>query len=55
MLSLASLEKVVFYWLKTIITAGRVVGSGGRVGSLDKMDIRLNSAPTGVELSWSWN
>ena len=54
MLSLTSLEKIVFYWLKTTIPAGRVgwsgrvVGSGGRVGWLDNREIMLNS----VQLSW---
>ena len=54
MLSLTSLEKIVFYWLKTTIPAGRVgsggrvVVSGGRVGWLDNLEIMLNS----VQLSW---
>ena len=50
------LEKIVFYWLKTTIPAGRVVGwSGGRVGWsgrvgwLDNLEIMLNS----VQLSWN--
>ena len=48
MLSLTSLEKIVFYWLKTTIPAGRVGWSGGRVGWLDNLEIMLNS----VQLSW---
>ena len=45
----------------TIPAGGRVgwsgrVGSGGRVvGWLDNLGIRLNSAPTGVDFSWSWD
>ena len=50
MLSLTILGKIVFYWLKTTIPAGRVVGwSGGRVGWLDNLEIMLNS----VQLSWN--
>ena len=41
MLSITSLEKIVFYWLKTTIPAGRV-------GWLDNLEIMLNS----VQLSW---
>ena len=47
------------HWVATIpskyTTVGRVVGSGGRVGWLDKLGIRLNSAPTGVDFGWSWD
>ena len=55
MLSLTSLEKIVFYWLKTTIPAGLVcsgrVRSGGRlVGWLDNLEIRLNSAQLELEL-----
>ena len=32
--------------------SGRVDGSDGRVGWLDKLGIRLNSAPTEVEVGW---
>ena len=32
-----------------------VVGSGRVVGWLDKMGIRLDSAPTGVDFGWSWD
>ena len=46
MLSLHSLEKIVFYWLETTIPAGRV--RSGRVGWLDNLEIMLNS----VQLSW---
>ena len=43
MLSLTILGKIVFYWLKTTIPAGRVVGW------LDNLEIMLNS----VQLSWN--
>ena len=49
MLSLTILGKIVFYWLKTTIPAGRVVGSGRVVGWLDNLEIMLNS----VQLSWN--
>ena len=50
MLSLTSLENIVFHWLKTTISAGRVVGcSCGWVGWLNNLEMMLNS----VQLSWS--
>ena len=49
---LAVLEVAEIYY--SCGSGGRVVGSG-RVGWLDKMGIRLNSAPTGVEFGWSWD
>ena len=50
MLYLTSLEKIVFHWLKTTISAGRVVGwSCGWFGWLNNLEMMLNS----VQLSWS--